>query len=254
MLDEDDEQLGPDELIAIAGEASQLAALEERNRLARELHDSVSQALFSMTLHTRALEMAVQQEDLDHDGAIGQNLAALRNLTHSALTEMRALIFQLRPAALHEEGLAAAVRRYAAAVAAQEGLEVRVRAPGERLPLDDHAAEELFGITREAVQNCVKHARASRLDILLAEDAGSAATLVVEITDDGVGFWPDDPHPGHLGLRTMRERAELLGGKLHVDSCPSGPTTVRAVLPGILRPPAGPDSEARDESESASRR
>jgi signal transduction histidine kinase len=247
----DEEQLGPDKLLAIVDEASQLAAVEERHRLARELHDSVSQALFSMTLHTRALELAVQQTGCEEDGPIGENLAELRNLTKSALTEMRALIFQLRPNALHEDGLAAAVRRHAAAVAAAgEGLEVRVRAPEQRLALDDHAEEELFRIIQEALRNSVKHARAEHIDIILAQDPGVTSTLIVEITDNGVGFWPDAPHPGHLGLKTMHERAELLGGRLHVDSCPSGPTTVRAVLPSILQPSAVRETQARGGPES----
>jgi len=243
----DEEQRGPDKLIAIVDEASQLAALEERHRLARELHDSVSQALFSMTLHTRAMELAIQREGLDPDGPVCQNLAELRNLTQSALTEMRALIFQLRPGALHEEGLTAAVRRHAAAVAAQEGLDVRVDAPQDCLPLDDRAEEELFRITQEAVRNSVKHAHANRIDIRLAEDAAATGTLIVEVTDDGVGFWPDAPHPGHLGLKSMRERAERLGGRLTVDSCPAGPTAVRAVLPAILRQQEAPDAQARQD-------
>jgi Na+/proline symporter/two-component sensor histidine kinase len=254
VVEEEDEQFGPDKLIAIVDEASQLAALEERNRLARDLHDSVSQALFSMNLHTRALQLAVQQKGWDQDGPIGDNLADLRNLTQNTLTEMRALIFQLRPGALHEDGLVAAVRRHAAAVAAQEGLEVRVRAPEDRLPLDERSEEELFRITEEAVRNSVKHAHAGHIDIVLAEDADATATLIVEITDDGVGFWPDVPHPGHLGLKTMSERARLLGGRLHVDSCPTGPTTVRAVLPGILRPPALADNQPHNEPDSGDRR
>jgi Na+/proline symporter len=235
-IDEEEEQLAPDKLVAIVDEASHLAVLEVRNRLARELHDSVSQALFSMTLHTRALELAVQSKGWDHDGPIGQNLTNLRNLTQGALAEMRTLILQLRPGELHEEGLAAAVRRRAAAVAAIEGLEVRVRAPDGRLQLDDRAEEELFRIIEEAVRNSVKHARAEHIDVVMREDAGATGTLIVEITDDGVGFWPDAPHPGHLGLKTMAERAHLLGGVLRVDSCPAGPTTVRAVIPRILSP------------------
>ena len=193
-----------------------------------------------MTLHTRALELAVQRKGWDPDGPVGRNLAELRNLTQNALTEMRALIFQLRPGALGEEGLAAAVRRHAAAVAAREGLDVRVEAPEDRLPLEDRVEEELFRITQEALTNSVKHASPRRIDIVLAEDVAAAGTLILEITNDGVGFWPDAPFPGHLGLKGMRERAERVGGRLTVDSCPAGPTTVRAVLPGILRQPTDP--------------
>jgi signal transduction histidine kinase/DNA-binding LacI/PurR family transcriptional regulator len=207
---------------------------EERHRLASELHDSVSQALFSMNLHTRAVQLAVQQEGGDPDGRVARGLAELRDLTQGALTEMRALIFQLRPDALHEEGLVAAVRRHAAAVAAREGFAVRVHAAEGRLPLDEQAERELFRVVQEALHNSVKHARPSRVDIRMVRPDGAAGTLVVEVADDGAGFDPGRPYPGHLGLAGMRERTQRLGGRFAVDASAAG-TTVRAVLPGILR-------------------
>jgi PAS domain S-box-containing protein len=226
--------------VAVAVENAQLltdlegkAALEERHRLARELHDSVSQALFSMSLHARAVEMAVQESGRDADGRVARGVAQLRELTQGALAEMRALIFQLRPEALHEEGLSAAIRKHAAAIAAREGLDVRVYAEDDRLPLDELAEEELFRVVQEAVHNCVKHAHPGHVDIRLAEGEGDPGTLVVEVADDGVGFEPSEPHPGHLGLDTMRERTERLGGRLLVQSSTAG-SRVRAVLPGIL--------------------
>src|SRR3990170_8196593 len=126
----------------LLGELEGKAALEERHRLARELHDSVSQALFSMNLTARATQMAVQQTGADPDGPVARGVAQLLELTQGALAEMRALIFQLRPEALHEEGLTAAVRKHAAAVAAREGLEVRVYAEEDRLSLEEVAEEE----------------------------------------------------------------------------------------------------------------
>jgi Na+/proline symporter len=237
-----EQQLRVEEVMEMIDEASHVAALEERHRLARELHDSVSQALFSMTLHTRAVELAVQKEGADPDGPVARGLTELRGLTQGALAEMRASIFQLRPDALHEEGLTAAVRRRAEAIAAREGLEVNVHAPEDRLPLDDRAEEELFRVVLEAVHNCVKHARASHLDIRLDAEDG-AGRLVVEVADDGVGFDPDAPHPDGLGLAGMRERMERLGGRLVVHSHPGSSTLVRAVLPGVSRPPAEPDGQ-----------
>jgi signal transduction histidine kinase/DNA-binding LacI/PurR family transcriptional regulator len=206
---------------------------EERHRLAGELHDSVSQALFSMNLQTRAVELAVQQLGGDPDGRVARGLAELRELTQGALTEMRALIFQLRPDALHEEGLVAAVRRHAAAVCAREGFEVRVQADVDRLPLAEDAERELFRIVQEALHNSVKHAQPGRVDIRLDEPSGMPGGLVVTVTDDGVGFDLDLQYPGHLGLTGMRERTGRLGGRFTVASSPAG-TTVRVVLPDIL--------------------
>jgi signal transduction histidine kinase len=221
-------------------ERAALAALEEahrreeRHRLAGELHDSVSQALFSMTLQTRAVQLAAQREGADPRGRVLRGLAELRDLTQGALTEMRALIFQLRPDALHEDGLVAAIRRHAAAVAAREGFEVCVHAPDDRLALDENAEEELFRVVQEALHNCVKHAQPGRVEIRFRTRTDGTGTLVVEIADDGVGFDPDLVRPGHLGLDTMRERTQRLGGRFTVDSSPGGLTTVRAVLPDVL--------------------
>jgi Na+/proline symporter len=226
------EHIEAEKLMAIVDEASQLATLEERHRLARELHDSVSQALFSMTLHTRALELAAQGAGQDRDGPVGRNIADLKSLTHGALAEMRALIFQLRPEALREEGLVAAVRKHAAAVAAREGIDVRVTGPDDHLPLAERVEEDLFRIIQEALHNGVKHASPSYVDIVLTAGMG---TLSLEVTNDGPGFDPHAVFPGHLGLTGMRERARRAGGQLTVQSCPAGPTSVRAVLPGVLR-------------------
>jgi signal transduction histidine kinase len=154
---------------------------------------------------------------------------------------MRSLIFHLRPDALHENGLVAAVSMHAAAVAAREGLDVVVHAPRDWLPLDEGAEGELFRVVQEALHNSVKHARAKRIEIRLFEPADAEGTLVVEVADDGVGFDPDLPRPGHLGLVLMRERTERVGGRLTVDSSPTTSTTIRAILPDVLRPPSAPD-------------
>jgi PAS domain S-box-containing protein len=230
----------------LLGELEGKAALEERHRLARELHDSVSQALFSMSLTARAVQLATQESGADPVGPVAQGVEQLLELTQGALAEMRALIFQLRPEALHEEGLTAAVRKHAAALAAREGLDVRVHAEDDRLPLEEVAEEELFRVVQEAVHNCVKHAHPHHVDIRLAGVATDPGTLVVEVDDDGVGFEPSAPHPGHLGLDTMRERTERLGGRLVVESSSAG-SRVRAVLPGILHPNSSDEASARSE-------
>jgi signal transduction histidine kinase/DNA-binding LacI/PurR family transcriptional regulator len=206
----------------------------ERHRLAAEMHDSISQALFSMTLHTRALELAVQQDGVDLKSRLAHGLGDLRDLTQTALAETRALILQMRPESLHEEGLVATLRRHITTVAAREGLAFGFHSTEQHLPLVEEVEKELFRVVQEAVHNSVKHARARRIQLSLSTPADPPGTLLVEIADDGTGFDPDQPRPGHLGLNIMRERVERIGGRLTVDSSPDRSTTVRAVLPGVL--------------------
>jgi signal transduction histidine kinase len=176
----------------------------------------------------------MEQRREDHVGRVARGLAELRDLTHSAISEMRALIFQLRPDALDEDGLVVAIRKHAAAVAAREGFEVRVHAPDDPLPLDPLVETELLRIVQEALHNSVKHAHPEHVHIRLSEPADAARTLVVEVADDGVGFDPEASRPGHLGLNTMRERTAQLGGQFTIDSSLAGSTKVRVVLPDIL--------------------
>ncbi|NGY65811.1 histidine kinase [Lentzea sp. NEAU-D13] len=222
-----EEQLGVEEVMEMLDEASQVAALEERHRLARELHDSVSQALFSMTLHARAVELALHKQGGDPDGPVARGITELRGLTQDALAEMRASLFQLRPDALREDGLAEAIRKQSAAIASREDVVIAVEAPGYRLSLDDRAEEELFRVVQEAVHNAIKHARPGRIDITLFEDDG----LIIEVSDDGTGFDPATVSSSGMGLVSMRERMRRIGGGLVIDSTPAGSTTVRAVLP-----------------------
>jgi signal transduction histidine kinase len=227
-----EEQLGVEEVMEMLDEASQVAALEERHRLARELHDSVSQALFSMTLHTRAVELALQKQGGDPDGPVARGITELRSLTQDALAEMRASLFQLRPDALREDGLAEAIRKQSAAIASREGVVIAVEAPGYRLSLDDRAEEELFRVVQEAVHNAIKHAHPSRIDITLFEDSADLlGAVIIEVADDGTGFDPATVSSSGMGLVSMRERMNRIGGDLVIDSTPAGSTTIRAVLP-----------------------
>jgi signal transduction histidine kinase len=133
----------------------------ERQRIARDLHDSVSQSLFSTTLHVRTAQHALELEKLDTDSPVGGELSEIGQLTRGALAEMRALIFELQPGALAEEGLVAALAKQASALSAREGLAIEVDGPDERLPLGAEVEEQLYRVGQEALANVVKHARAT---------------------------------------------------------------------------------------------
>ena len=218
---------------AVAVINARLTASLERARLARELHDSVSQALFSMTMYARAAQLAITQADLDPGGPLGRAVAQLADLTQGAMAEMRALIFELRPASLAEEGLVAALRTQAAALTAREGLPVAVDGPEERLELGAGTEEHLYRIALEALHNAVKHAAAGRADVRVTDRDG---VLRVTVSDDGAGFDPGAGQAGHLGLSTMAGRARAIGAELTVTSAPGAGTTVTLVLPTASGP------------------
>jgi signal transduction histidine kinase len=213
-----------DRLLAETGEAS---VLRERARLARELHDSVSQALFSMTLHARTAQLAIDKQGLPSNGPLGRSIAQVRELTQGALAEMRALIFELRPEALAAEGLVAAIGTQASALSARSGLIIVVDGPGARLAVEPQVEEHLYRIVLEALNNAVKHARATRAAVHVVP---TDERLVITVTDDGVGFDVGQSHPGHLGLGTMRERAEAIGAELSVGAAGGRGTMVTVAL------------------------
>jgi PAS domain S-box-containing protein len=191
-------------------QAQHLAALEERQRLARELHDSVSQALYGIALGARTARTL-----LDRDPAqVADPLDYVLSLADAGLAEMRALIFELRPESLQQEGLVAALEKQVAALRARHGIDVQAALCDEpAVPLE--LKEPIYRIAQEALNNTVKHARARRVTLRLE---CTAEEIVVEISDDGVGFDPGGEYPGHLGLRSMRERATALGGTLQIES------------------------------------
>jgi signal transduction histidine kinase len=221
-----------------------LAVLEERQRIARDLHDSVTQQIFAMKLIAETLASASRR---DPDEAVRRS-ERLTELTRTALAEMRALVAELRPdddlagapaasgiAMLRQKGLVAAIRRHADEVAA-DAIEVGIDA--ETYNGQPRASEEaLYRIAQEALSNAVKHAGASRITIRLSADS-SAVRLSVR--DDGAGFDPhvierrddsDDSREGGYGLTTMRERAHALGGVLDIRSSPGRGTVVEAAIP-----------------------
>jgi signal transduction histidine kinase len=205
------------------------AVAKERLRFARDLHDSVTQELFSMTLHARTTLKNLDRAGTAVDDPMRQQVQILSDLAQSALAEMRMLIFELRPGALAEEGLIAAVRKLAASIGAREEIEIDVDAPAHRLPLEYAIEENLYRFVQEALNNVVKHADARRVVVRVAAEEQDAR-LVVEVRDDGTGFDPAMTHPGHMGLETMAVRARELGGDYAVVSTPGAGTTVRITV------------------------
>ena len=202
-------------------------AVEERRRIARDLHDSVSQALFSTVLHTRTAQKALVHEQVSAYGHVGESLNAIAELTKSVQSEMRALIFELRRDPVHD-GLVAALARHASGLDAVGAPAIEVRGPAPRLALSDGVETQLYGIGREALANVVKHAGATAALVQVEAREGH---VVVEVRDNGQGFDPAAKHPGHFGLESMRSRATEIGGRLTIASTPGLGTVVRVSVP-----------------------
>jgi signal transduction histidine kinase len=202
-------------------------AMEERHRIARDLHDSVSQALFSTILHTRTAQRSLKEEGLSASGPLGRALDAIGELTRGAQREMRAFIFKVSSPDGAEDRLVSALDSYASRLGPRHGLTIEVHGP-EALGLSRRTQTQLFGIGREALANVVKHAGASRAWVLVE---ARPERILVEIRDDGRGFDPAIAHPDHFGLRSMQSRAEELGGLLTISSSPGQGTVVRAEAP-----------------------
>ncbi|HEX5825645.1 MAG TPA: PAS domain S-box protein, partial [Candidatus Limnocylindrales bacterium] len=217
--------IGPRERLErdLRRQAAELASSQERAHLARELHDSVTQALFSMTLVTRTTELLLDRDP----GEAKVKLGSLRELQREALAEMRALIFELRPGNLENDGLLAALRTHTAALQGRIGLPIVVTSElSERLPLE--VEEVVYRIAQEALHNVVKHAAARQVWLTLDRRGDG---LLLAIRDDGKGFDASAVPEGHLGLAGMRARADKIGATLTVTSRPAEGTVIEVVVP-----------------------
>jgi PAS domain S-box-containing protein len=204
-------------------QGTRLAAVEERQRLARELHDSVSQALYGIALGART---ARTQLDREPEKAV-EPVEYVLSLAEAGLTEMRALIFELRPESLETEGLVAAIQKQAAALEARYSITVTCELCDEPEVAPD-VREAAYRIVQEALTNAVKHSKAANISVGLKVENGR---LRAEVTDDGTGFDPDRDYAGHLGLHSMRERAAKLGGEVSITSTPGSGARVVAEVP-----------------------
>ncbi len=210
-------------------QAEESATLAERARLARELHDSVTQSLYSVTLFAEAAASLMAAGEYT---TATEHLRDLRDTAQEALREMRLLIFELRPLALEQNGLSAALQERLEAVEARGGVKSELHVTGEERLLMS-VQKELYQIAQEVLNNVLKHAHASRVtvDLQFADDS-----VCLEIIDDGIGFSPARVRPGGMGLEGMRARAQQLGGSIQLESMPGKGTKVIVQAP--LTPPA----------------
>ena len=217
-------------------QAQELAVVEERGRLARDLHDAVTQTLFSASLIAEALP-TLWENDQDEGRRL---LAEMRRLSRGALAEMRTLLLELRPAAVVEASLGDLLRQLAEAVTGRKDVSVTVSVEGQcALPTDVHVA--LYRIAQEALNNVVKHAHASQVMVGLRCTSSlptgvgeeQQETVELHVSDDGRGFDPSSISPDHLGLGIMRERAQVIGATLEIESRPGHGTQVMVVWKGV---------------------
>src|SRR5580704_5327269 len=203
-------------------QSQRLAVVEERNRVARELHDAATQTLFSLVLAARAAALSTRDEEAR------ETIRGFEQRTTSALQELRGLVHALRPKSLERDGLAATLADHAEALRTS-GARVEVEAgEGIRLPLETEHA--LLRIAQEALHNAMRHAAGAAVRVTL-RSGGSAVTL--RIRDDGPGFDPGAlPHTRRgMGLTTMRERAREIGAQLDIRSHGRGGTAVTVKVP-----------------------
>ena len=202
-------------------QSRELSVVAERNRLALELHDAVSQKLFGLVLSAEAAETLLERDP----GAAAEQVAKLQALAQEALDELRTLVFELRPPDLERDGLGGALRKHVELLRRLGRQEIELELEGE-LPTDATRDREILRIAQEALQNALRHARAEHIAVRVSADDGR---VLLEVDDDGAGFEPDAPEARsrRLGLTSMEERARRLGGKLQIRSAPNAGTTIR---------------------------
>jgi signal transduction histidine kinase/ligand-binding sensor domain-containing protein len=206
---------------ALSEQAAIAAVVAERNRLARDLHDSVSQSLYGVTLYAETAARLLASGEIN---SAASYLQEMEEIAEDAQREMRRLIFELRPSALEKGGLVGALKARLAAVEQRAGMQTTLDI-GENAALPINIEEEMYRIAQEALNNTLKHAQASAVTITIRnlED-----TVVMEITDDGAGFVVQDTAKrGGIGLNAMRERAARIDGQLSVESLPGVGTRIR---------------------------
>lgn len=213
----------------MADEARHAAVTRERLRMARDLHDTLAHSLMALLQQIRLLRKLRDRMSADDFAA---ELARAEEVAASGLVQARAAITQIRSGTVREQGLASALKDLLARFAERTGIQARLDATGAAAALADERAETLFRICEEALRNVERHAQARTVVVALhAEPAGASAAApapaVLSVRDDGVGFDPDAPRPGHYGMLGIREQAALIEARLSVDSRPGAGTELR---------------------------
>jgi PAS domain S-box-containing protein len=200
-----------------------LAALQERQKLARELHDSVAQALYGIALGSRTARQLMDNDPIK----AAESLEYCISLADAGLAEMRALIFELRPESLELEGIVAALLKQTAALRARYALRVEESYCEEpQVPLS--IKETIFRVAQEALHNVIKHAHATQIDLQLDQ---ANDVLILEVKDNGRGFEISNSYPGHLGMKSMQERVDQAKGSFEIQSSPGQGTTIKVQIP-----------------------
>jgi two-component system, NarL family, sensor histidine kinase UhpB len=221
---------------------------EERKNIARSLHDDTGQALSMLIINLERLEDKLPMEEDE----LRNKLKASRELASGILTELRKIVYGLRPTILDDLGLVPAIRWYARSVLEANGVQVWLSLPEDTLELSSHLSTTLFRIAQEAVNNTLRHANARVAEISLKVDQGK---VYLKVQDDGQGFNPRltagkaDPLQ-HLGLLGIKERATLVGGEVSIESVPGRGTRLQICVPLLLEVE---DHEEHD-SDTVSRR
>jgi signal transduction histidine kinase len=198
----------------------ELSVIEERNRLARELHDSVSQTLFSISLVADAAATLIEREPARAQAQV----EGLRDMARAAMQEMRSLIFELRPAELDADGLAPTLRKHIDVLRRVYHIDIDFKEKGWMRP-EPGVERGIYRIAQEALSNALKHSQAARIAVELGAEDGRVKLV---IADDGIGFDPTDTQirSTKLGITSMEERAHALGGELRIDSDEGGTRVV----------------------------
>jgi signal transduction histidine kinase len=229
FTDEDEELIGllaAHAAIAITNarlyeQSRELSIVAERNRLALDLHDAVSQKLFGLVLNAEAVQTLLERDPQ----AARFRVAKLQEQAQDALEELRSLVFELRPPDLEKDGVGGALRKHVELLRRLQQHEIELDVADD-VPADEARDREVLRIAQEALQNALRHAGAQRIAVRLRADDGR---MLLEVEDDGVGFEPDEANlrSRRLGLTSMEERAARLGGNLRIRSAPGAGTTVR---------------------------